>query len=143
MKKQIEITKKATEIIEVEIPSFFKRYNVSVSITAHSLIQAWPDNALISFTPATDERYNAKIAELMNDKPHHKAITKEEFQTTFENTIKCLTEQYQLSMSMILDPKEQAAEATQETIQAEGQTQESATTEQTVTEETGEQVAAE
>jgi hypothetical protein len=137
MKKQIEITKKTTEFIEVEIPSFFKRFNVNVSITAHSIIQVWPDSALISFTPASDERFNAKIAELMNDKPHHKSITIEEFETAFNNTIKCLTEQYQLSMNMLHDPKEQTAEG-QEVKAAEATEQ----TEQ-ATEETGEAVAVE
>lgn len=137
MKKQIEVTKKTTEFIEVEIPSFFKRFNVNVSITEHSIIQVWPDNTLISFTPASDERYSTKIAELMNDKPHHQNITREEFDTAFNNTIKCLTEQYQLSMNMLHDPKEQAAEG-QEAKAAEATEQ----TEQ-ATEETGEEVAAE
>jgi hypothetical protein len=128
MKKQIEVTKKSTEFIEVEIPSFFKRFSISVSITDHSIIQVWPDNALISFTPASDERYSAKIAELMNDKPHHQNITKQEFDTAFNNTIKCLTEQYQLSMSM-MDPNAQAAPAKQEAIQQQAEGQEVAATE--------------
>lgn len=34
---------------------------------------------------------------------------KKNLKTAFNNTIKCLTEQYQLSMSMILDPNQQAA----------------------------------
>jgi hypothetical protein len=136
MKKQIEVTKKTTEFIEVEIPSFFKRFLVSISITEHSIIQVWPNSALISFTPVSDERYSDKITELMNDKHHHQKITKEEFETAFNNTIKCLTEQYQLSMNMLHDPKEQAAEG------QEAQAAEAEQTEQ-ATEETGEAVAVE
>jgi len=115
MKKQIEIIEKATKTIEVEVPSFYNEHGVRVSITDHSIIKVWPDNTLVSFIPANNkDRYSSEIAEMFRYTFKPTEITKEEFDLAFNNTIKCLTEQYQLSMSMILDPKEQTAAEGQE-----------------------------
>jgi hypothetical protein len=128
MKKQIEITEKATRVIEFDTPAFFTNYGTHVAITDHSLIRIWTDSGLISIIPATEKtRYANEVAELLKDK-YRSAITRQEFETAFNNTIKCLTEQYQLSMNM-MDPNAQVAPANQEAIQQQAEGQEVAATE--------------
>lgn len=111
MKKQIEITEKATKIIEFDIPAFFTNYGIYVAITDYSVIRIWTDSSLISIIPATEKaRYANDVAEELKHK-YRSAITQQEFEIAFNKTIKCLTEQYQLSMNMVLDPNTQTAEA--------------------------------
>jgi hypothetical protein len=110
MKKQIEIPTKSTKLIEVEIPSYYNFHGKYTAITEHAVIGVWTDGNMISFNLSSNkERYNESIDNaigLYGTQP----CTKEEFDTAFNNTIKCLTEQYQLSMNMVLDPNTQNAE---------------------------------
>jgi hypothetical protein len=137
MKKQITITQKETKVIDVEVPSFHKQYGYYIAITDHSIIKVWPEPVLISMKLSSDsEIYNKAIEEVIQYPME--ASTKEEFEAAFNNIIKCLTEQYQLSINM-LDPNAIAPQ------QAEGQEAQAAEAEQTeqATEETGEAVAVE
>lgn len=138
MKKQITIREQKAKTIEIEMPSYYNFHGKYTAITEHAVIGVWTGGHMISFTLSSNEaRYNQCIDDavgLYTTEP----CTKEEFETAFNNTIKCLTEQYQLSMNM-LDPNAQ-------TQQAEGQEVKAAeATEQTeqATEETGEAVAVE
>src|ERR1044072_3726540 len=125
MKKQIEISTKATKLIEVEVPSYYNFHGKYTAITEHAVIGVWSDGHMISFNLASNkERYSESIDNaigLYGTQP----CTKKEFETAFNKTIKCLTEQYQLSMNMILDPKKQTAEEGQER-ELESQSQDSA-----------------
>jgi len=124
MKKQIEIIEKSTKTIEVEVPSFYINYGIKVAITERSIIRVW-DNSLISFVPSSEkERYDKEIADVVNDQIKPKRISQQEFETSFNNTIKCLTEQYQLSINM-LDPNTQTAEG-QEVAATESAAQDTA-----------------
>lgn len=138
MKKQITIREQKAKTIEIEMPSFYNFHGKYTAITEHAVIGVWTGGHMISFTLSSNEaRYKQCIDDvigLYTTEP----CTKEEFETAFNNTIKCLTEQYQLSMNMLHDPKEQTAEG-QEVKAAEATEQ---TTEQ-ATEETGEAVAVE
>lgn len=118
MKKQIQITEKTTRSVEIEVPSFYNEYDVRVAVTDYAVIKVWPGGSLISFIYATDKvRYNKAIDELLQYKV--KSITEKEFDIAFNNEIKCLTEQYQLSINMVLDPNLQpASEPTTEQVQA-------------------------
>lgn len=132
MKKQIEITEKAKKNIEVEVPSFYYQFGIYTAITEHSIIRA--SNTYSSLILGADkDRYNDAINECLKYEPQ--PITKEEFETAFNNTIKCLTEQYQLSINM-LDPN--AQQATQEAAE---QATDTAPAEQ-INEQTDDQVAA-
>lgn len=80
-----------------------------ISITEHSVIRVTHDGLFAHCYPASQkERYNEAIQDALNYGPS--PCTKEEFETFFNKTIKCLTEQYQLSMNM-LDPNTQQAGA--------------------------------
>jgi hypothetical protein len=70
------------------------------------------------------DRYNQCIDEVLG-LYGIQSVTKQEFETAFNNTIKCLTEQYQLSMSMILDPNTRTAEG-QEVAATESAAQDTA-----------------
>jgi hypothetical protein len=129
MKKQIEISTKATKLIEVEVPSYYNFHGKYTAITEHAVIGVWSDGHMISFNLASNkERYSESIDNaigLYGTQP----CTKKEFETAFNKTIKCLTEQYQLSMNMILDPNTQTAEgqqATEETAALESASQDNA-----------------
>jgi hypothetical protein len=115
MKKQIEITEKTTRSVEIEVPSFYNEYGVRVAVTDHAVIKVWPGGSLISFIYSTDKvRYNKAIDELLQYKVQ--SITEQEFDIAFNNEIKCLTEQYQLSKNMFDPNNTQAAPANQEAI---------------------------
>jgi hypothetical protein len=125
MKKQIEIATKSTKTIEVEIPSYYNFHGKYTAITDHAVIGVWTEGNMISINLASKaDRYNQCIDEVLG-LYGTQSVTKQEFETAFNNTIKCLTEQYQLSMSM-QDPNLQAAgpdnqEAIKEQATAEGQ----------------------
>jgi hypothetical protein len=121
MKKQITVREHSAKTIEVEIPSYYNFHGKYTAITDHAVINVWSGLHMISFILASNvERYNQAIDDvfgLFTIEP----CTKEEFDTAFNNTIKCLTEQYQLSMNM-LDPKEQtAAEGQEQAVESAAQ----------------------
>jgi hypothetical protein len=124
MKKQIEITTKATKIIEVEIPSYYNFHGKYTAITEHAVISVWSDGQLITCTlESNKERYNEAIDNTLTYSSTVK-VSRKEFERAFNDTIKCLTEQYQLSMSMI-DPNTQTAEG-QEVAATESAAQDTA-----------------
>lgn len=111
MKKQIEISTKSTKIIEVEMPSYYNFHGKYTAITEHAVISVWSDGQLITCNLASNkERYNEAIDNTLAYSSTLK-VSKKEFEIAFNKTIKCLTEQYQLSMNMVLDPNTQTAEA--------------------------------
>jgi hypothetical protein len=139
MKKQITITEMSlvTRTIEVEVPSYYTKFTMYIAITDESVIKVYDDGKFSLITPATQEkRYNEEVVDALKYNPA--PISKELFEEKLQNSIKCLTEQYQLSMNM-LDPNAIAPQ------QAEGQEVKAAEAEQTeqATEETGEAVAVE
>lgn len=121
MTKQIEIIERSSKLIEVDVPSFLNEHGVRIAITDQSIIRVWPDNTLVSFIPASDkERYSEIIAEIFRFTPKPTPISQQEFVSFYNNTIKCLTEQYQLSMNM-KDPGTQTAEGQQATEETNAQ----------------------
>jgi hypothetical protein len=138
MKKQITITEMSlvTRTIEVEVPSYYTKFSMYIAVTDESVTKIYDDGKFSLITPATQEkRYNEEVVDALKYNPS--PISKELFEEKLQNTIKCLTEQYQLSMNMLHDPNTQTAEG-QEAQAAEATEQ----TEQ-ATEETGEAVAVE
>jgi hypothetical protein len=128
MKKQITVREHKAKIIEVEMPSYYNFHGKYTAITEHAVINVWSGQHMISFNLASNvERYNQAIDDVFGLFTIE-SCTKEEFDTAFNNTIKCLTEQYQLSMNM-MDPNAQAAAANQEAIQQQAEGQEVAATE--------------
>lgn len=117
MKKQITITEQKSRQVEVEVPSFHNFHGRYSAITEHSVMMVW-ENHMITYELATNkDRYNNAIDDVLR---YSSSVfcAKEEFETAFNKTIKCLTEQYQLSMSMVLDPNTQTAEPQQQEVAA-------------------------
>jgi hypothetical protein len=117
MKKQITITEQKSRQVEVEVPSFHNFHGRYSAITEHSVMMVW-ENHMITYELASNkDRYNNAIDDVLK---YSSSVfcTKEEFETAFNNTIKCLTEQYQLSMSMILGPNTQTAEGQEQQVAA-------------------------
>lgn len=148
MKKRIEITEQSTRIIEVEVPSYYNGHGIYSAITESSIISVSRNGQHYSYTAAADRFYSENIAMALKYDPPR--IAKEEFDSAMEITLKCLTEQYQLSKEMSnIDPNAtQAAdnqEAPSEQVGNTEQAKEQATeeTETEVEAETGEAVAAE
>jgi hypothetical protein len=131
MKKQIEITEKKTRTVDVEVPSFYNEYGVRVAVTDYAVIKVWPGASLISFVYSTDKaRYSEAVDQLLQYRSA--TITEQEFDIAFNNAIKCLTEQYQLSKNM-QDPNAQQPanqEATEQAQPANEQATESAAQDQ-------------
>jgi hypothetical protein len=114
------------------MPSYYNFHGKYTAITEHAVISVWSDGQLICCNLSSNkERYNEAIDNTLSYSSTVK-VSRKEFETAFNNTIKCLTEQYQLSMNM-QDPNLQAAGPdNQEAIKeqtAEGQEQEVAATE--------------
>lgn len=128
-----------TRTIEVELPSYYTKFSMYIAVTDESVIKIYDDGKFSLITPASQEkRYNEEVVDALKYNPA--PISKELFEEKLQNTIKCLTEQYQLSMNM-LDPNTQTAEpVNQEAIAQQAEGQETA---EQATEETGEVVAAE
>lgn len=147
MKKRIEITEQSTRIIEVEVPSYYNGHGIYSAITESSIISVSRNGQHYSYTAAADRFYSENIAMALKYDPPR--IAKEEFDSAMEITLKCLTEQYQLSKEMSnIDPNatqaadnQEAAEQAGNTEQANEQATEGNETE--VEAETGEAVAAE
>jgi hypothetical protein len=96
-----------------------------IAITDDAVIKIGNDSKFYHFVHASDSKYYGEgVVDALRYSPE--IIEKQEFDNHFNKTIKCLTEQYQLSMSMILDPNTQTAEgqqATEETAALESATQ--------------------
>lgn len=103
---QIEISTKTTTIVNVENPSFFRQHGIYTAITDQFVITTSDSCNFTSLIPVSDkQRYADAIADAIKYSPT--SIKKEEFEKVFNNSIKCLTEQYQLSIAMNkFDPKE-------------------------------------
>jgi hypothetical protein len=120
MKKQIEVKTESTKVIEVEVPSYHNFYGKVTAITDTAVICACPAGHYIFCTLSENkDAYNKAIDDTLRYSGTVPA-TKEEFETAFNKTIKCLTEQYQLSMSM-QDPNLAAAGQEQATEQNAGE----------------------
>jgi hypothetical protein len=130
MKKQITIRQQSEKTIEVEMPSFYNFHGKYTAITEHAVIGVWSDGHMISFNFASNkDRYNQCIDDVMG-LYSAQPCTQEEFETAFNNTIKCLTEQYQLSMNMQLDPNNAAGQQEAEQATEQVAAQESASQDQ-------------
>lgn len=117
MKKQIEITKQSTKTIEVDVPSYYENHGMYIAITDHSVIKVAKDAFFINIWPAIRaDYYSEAIADTLKWEPL--SITEDEFETVFNNAIKCLTEQYQLSKNMF-DPNTAQQEPTNQEAIAE------------------------
>ena len=122
-----------TRTIEVEVPRYYRKHGMVIAITDESVITIGKDYMFYHIVSANDSKYYSEgVVDALRYSPE--VIEKKDFESVLNNTIKCLTEQYQLSVNMLQDPNAQVAEE----VKAEGQ--EVAATEQ-ATEETGEQVA--
>jgi hypothetical protein len=129
MKKQITIRQQSEKTIEVEMPSFYNFHGKYTAITEHAVIGVWSDGHMISFNFASNkDRYNQCIDDVMG-LYSVQPCTQEEFETAFNNTIKCLTEQYQLSMNMQLDPNNAAGQQEEQATEQQN-AQESASQDQ-------------
>jgi hypothetical protein len=133
MKKQITITEMSlvTRIIEVEVPSYYRKHGTMIAITDEAVIKIGKDSMFYHFVSATDAKYYSDgVVDALRYNPE--VIEKHEFDNHLNNTIKCLTEQYQLSMNMQLDPNQQATGQQEVTEQATEQqnAQESASQDQ-------------
>jgi hypothetical protein len=102
-KVQIKVTEKTTKLIDVEMPSFYLLHGLYVEITDQHVIQVSDSARFIALiTSGETERYSASIQDVLNG---GKRIKQKDFYIAFDKCIKCLTEQYQLSMDMNLEPK--------------------------------------
>jgi hypothetical protein len=103
-KVQIKVTEQTTKLIDVEMPSYYLLHGMYVAITALHVIQISDNTHFIALiTSGETVRYGASIYEAIN---YGKRTEQNDFKTAFDKCIKCLTEQYQLSMDMNLEPKE-------------------------------------
>jgi hypothetical protein len=126
MKKQITITEMSlvTRTIEVEVPSYYRKFGMVIAITDEAVIKIGKDSMFYHFVSANDSKYYSEaVVDALRYYPD--SIDKQEFETQLAKTIKCLTEQYQLSMNMILDPNTQTAEG-QEVAATESAAQDNA-----------------
>src|ERR1044072_3025908 len=129
MKKQITITEMSlvTRTIEVQVPSYYRKHGMVIAVTDDAVIKIGNDSKFYHFVPASDSKYYGEgVVDALRYSPE--VIEKQEFDNHFNNTIKCLTEQYQLSMSMqdqnLQTPEGQ--QATEETAALESASQDNA-----------------
>lgn len=107
-----------TRTIEVEVPSYYRKHGMVIAITDEAVIKVGKDPMFYYFVPSNDsKRYSEGVVDALRYNPE--IIDKQEFETHLDSTIKCLTEQYQLSINMVLDPNTQAAEGQQQEQTAE------------------------
>jgi hypothetical protein len=135
MKKQIEITRQSTETIDVEVPSYYDNHGMYVAITDHAVIKVAKDGLFANFWSADKpDYYSEAVVDALKWSPP--TITEQEFDIAFHNTIKCLTEQYQLSKSMYDPNTAQQEQANQEVAEqvAAGETVQAEATNEAATE---------
>lgn len=118
-----------TRTIEVEVPSYYRKHGMMIAITDEAVIKIGKDSMFYHFVSANDAKYYSEgIVDALRYNPQ--VIEKQEFDNHLNKTIKCLTEQYQLSMNM-QDPNLQAAsEQTTEQATEQQNAQESASQDQ-------------
>ena len=97
-----------TRTIEVEVPSYYRKHGMMIAITDEAVIKIGKDSMFYHIVSANDAKYYSEgVVDALRYNPE--VIEKQEFDNHLNNTIKCLTEQYQLSMNMQLDPNNVAA----------------------------------
>jgi hypothetical protein len=124
---KLEIAKSTTETIEVPTPSYYKYFSMYAVIT-ETLVMTVSEHSIWTVNK-DDQRYPKEVLDVINN---YWSTTSEEFEQRFNQTLKCLAEQYSAAINTnTLDPKEQAEqEQATENVENAGEVTEAPATEE-------------